>query len=69
MNGWMVGWRPRYVDVIFEQIPRIRTSMAVQWLRLHLPTQGFRFDPCLELGFDMPHGQKNKICTEAIFNK
>ena len=37
------------------------TSLAVQWLRLHLPMQGVRVQSLVrELRSHMLHGQKNK---------
>jgi len=36
------------VQKSFIKIGIVRTALAVQWLRLHLPTQGHRFEPWLE---------------------
>ena len=50
-------WTPNgFIKYIVEK----RTSLAVQWLRLHLPMQGVRVRPLVgELRSHMPHGQKN----------
>lgn len=72
MDGWMVGWRYRYVDVIFEQNPRTGTSLAVQQLRLHLPTQGFGLIPVWELESNNTSGHFFYVQTllhQCKFNK
>ena len=54
-----------YQDLLYikeYKKPPIGTSLAVQWLRLHLPMQGVLVKPVVgELSLHMPCGYKTKI--------
>ena len=52
------------IPILTIKIEGMGTSLAVQWLRLHLPTQVVWVQSMLgELRPQMPHGQKKKNKT------
>ena len=55
------------MDILFLKSESQGMSLAVQWLGLHLPTQGVWVSPLVkELRSCMPPGQEAKHKTEAI---